>query len=55
MTKTHFRIIFTSTLGRGETPTTPAQRACALALNINKILSSSNTNNQQHDTTKQTA
>ncbi|MBK6819563.1 MAG: hypothetical protein IPG85_08170 [Bacteroidetes bacterium] len=52
--KTHFGILFTSTLGRGETPTTPAQRACTSVLNINKILSSS-TNNRQHTSTKQNA
>jgi hypothetical protein len=32
--KTHYRTLFTSTLGRGETPTTPAQRACTSSLNL---------------------
>jgi len=53
--KTHFGTFFTSTLGRGETPTTPAQRACTFVLNISKLLSTSNTNNKTHNTTKQNA
>ncbi len=32
--KTHLGILFTSTLGRGETPTIPAQRACTSSIKI---------------------
>lgn len=43
-----FYLRFTSTLGRGETPTTPAQRACTLVLNFNIINHSSRQTTARH-------
>ena len=46
--KTHYGTLFTSTLGRGETPITPAQRACTtLPSHEAIVLSSTKTTHRQ--------